>query len=79
MIVCRGWPACGADQDTPQRPQRCKFFADGQFTYLCRRKDGEVHFFVLVDIGLWLKKILQRLFVYRTKLFYFRDYFVNIV
>lgn len=41
----------------PQRPQRCKFFADGQFTELCRRLDGVVRILVFVDIGLQLKKI----------------------
>ena len=39
----------------PQRPQRCKFFADGQFTVLGRRLDGEVRILVSVDIGLQLK------------------------
>ena len=43
--------------DLPQRPQRCKFFADGQIKELGRRKDGDVRFFVSVDIGLQLKKI----------------------
>lgn len=74
MIAGWQWP-----DGTPQRPQRCKFFADEQFTELCRRKDGEVLFFVLWYHRLRLKKILQRLFVFRTKLFIFRDYFVNIV
>lgn len=36
----------------PQRPQRCKFFADGQFMELGRRKDGEDRILVSVDIGL---------------------------
>lgn len=36
----------------PQRPQRCKFFADGQITELCRRLVGEVRFSMSVDIGL---------------------------
>ena len=36
----------------PQRPQRCKFFADGQITELCRRLDGEDRISVSVDIGL---------------------------
>lgn len=36
----------------PQRPQRCNFFADGQFTELGRRLVGECHFFESVDIGL---------------------------
>lgn len=40
-----------------QRPQRCKIFADGQFTELCRRLDGVVRILVSVVIGLQLKKI----------------------
>lgn len=36
----------------PQRQQRCKFFADGQFTVLGRRLVGDDDFLVPVDIGL---------------------------
>ena len=36
----------------PQRPQRCKFFADGQITDLSRGFDGVVRISVSVDIGL---------------------------
>lgn len=79
MIGCRSGLPAAADQGTPQRPQRCKFFADGQFTDLGRRLDGEARFLEPVDIGLRLKKILQRLSFFGTKMFYFRDYFLNTI
>ena len=48
----RGGLPAAAGPDTPQRPQRCKFFADGQFTDLSRGLDGEDRISVSVDIGL---------------------------
>ena len=50
-----------------------------QITELGWRKDGDIRILMQIDIGLQLKKILQRLFVFRTKMFYFLEYFVNIV
>lgn len=44
-----GWPPpilkgrlLNTGSGLPQRPQRCKFFADGQITELSRGLDGEV-------------------------------------
>lgn len=66
-------------RNTLQRPQRCKFFCVGGNSEVGRRWRGVFPFLVPVDIGLYLKKILQFLFYFGTKMFCFPVFFLNIV